>query len=279
MSGGSDMKLQYGNFFKTKIFTAVYLLFFITSLNCYASFCRCTPEYYEPVRIFAAPQIARLELTIQGLAIYRGVFKGGSAGFEYKPFCDFYFGAFAEWMMGHCDSEMDMSRYIHDLDGQLRLGYNFPMWNLYKLTFTPFLGLGYEQLAHHIRPDLVLNSEKFRYEHYYFPYGLLIDLRVTKHFGFGFVGEYTTTINQNLTTPYIQGIKFQLARRAGYLVEVPFHLYLGSQKSKMEISIIPYLKGVVDGTLLASLPNDAAITLPKQTYKFWGLRLAVGAVF
>lgn len=251
---------------------------FLTS-NAYGFFCRCVPPDYTDFRVFVAPQIARLKFQVNNFAVYRGVFEGGSAGFEYKPFCYFYCGVFTEWMMGDCDSEMRMSRYMHDFDSQIRIGYNFPMWNFYKLTFTPFFGLGYIQMIQHIRPDLVLNSEKFKYYNYYLPFGILVDFRITHHFGFGFVVEKKPAINQKLKTPYIQGAKFELNRElGGYLLEVPFNLYFGS-KAKAEISLIPYLKREVDGALKASLPDGATITLPKQDYKFWGLRLAIGATF
>lgn len=282
MNGAYDMKSRYG---KTLICRIVKNFWFMTLLGCfltshaYGFFCRCVPSGYTDFRIFVAPQVARLKFNVNDLAVYRGVFTGGSAGFEYRPFCDFYFGAFAEWMMGDCDSEMQMSRYIHDLDGQCRLGYSFPMWNFYKLTFTPFLGLGYIQVTQHIRPDLVLPSEKFRYVNYYFPYGILIDFKITHHFGFGFVLESKLSVNQRLKTPYIQGAKFKLDRESGYLLEAPFNLYLGGSKAKAEVSIIPYIKREVDGRLNASLPDGAVLTLPKQSYKYWGLRLAIGATF
>lgn len=282
MSGASDMKLRYGEPLKAKsiIYRGLSVLMLMgVSAQAQASFCRCVPQDWEDFRIFVAPQLERVKLTLEDFAIYRGVLKGGSFGFEYKPFCDFYCGVFAEWMMGDCNSAQEMSRYLHDIDGQVRLGYNFPMWNLYKLTFTPFLGLGYEQIIHHIRPDLVLTSEKFRYEHYYFPFGLLVDLRVTHHFGLGVVAERTISISQRLKTPYIQGVKFQLSNKDGYLIEFPFHLYFGSQQAKAQISLIPYLKRVVDGKLYAALPDGATLTLPEQTYTFWGLRLALGAAF
>jgi hypothetical protein len=282
MNGAFGMKLQYGKRMKAKflIHLGLFTAFFNLCIsNVHASFCRCKPENWEDFRIFVAPQIARLKLTIKDFAIYRGVFKGGSAQFEYKPFCDFYCGVFAEWMMGSCDSKKEMSRYIHDIDAQVRLGYNFPMWNFYKLTFTPFFGLGYEELIHHIRPDLVLTSEKFHYQHYYLPYGAVVEFRLSRTFGVGLVGENTRTIDQELKTPYIQGIKFKLHGERGYLIQFPFDLYFGEGEAKAQISIIPYLKSVVDGRLAASLPDGATLTLPKQTYRFWGLRLAIGAVF
>lgn len=278
------MKRQYGEALNIKITHLKSFLFasFVSCIltsNVYGSFCRCTPPDYTDFHVFIAPQIARLKFGIDGFATFRGVFTGGSAAFEYKPFCDFYCGVFAEWMMGACNSEMEMSRYMHDLNGEIRIGYNFPMWNYYKLTFTPFFGLGYIQMIQHFRPDLVLPSEKFKYYNYYLPFGILVDFRVTRHFGFGFVVEKRPTINQKLHTPYIQGVKFDLERQIGaYLLEVPFKLYFGS-KSKAEINLIPYLKREVDGALKASLPDGATLVLPKEDYKFWGLRLTLGATF
>lgn len=274
------MKLQYGRLLQSmRLAFAICMLFLTSGKVLGASFCRCTPEEWETYRIYVAPQIERVKLTLKDFAIYRGVLKGGSAGFEYKPFCDFYCGVFAEWMMGSCSSEMDMSRYLHDLNGKFRLGYTFPMWNLYKLTFTPFFGLGYEQLIHHIRPDLVLNSEKFRYEHYYFPFGLLVDLRVSSLFGIGIVAERDKSINQKLKTPYIQDVKFTLHNESGYLIEFPFNFYFGSRTLRGGCSFTPYLKRVVDGALHARLPDTATLALPDQKYTFWGLKLEFGSVF
>jgi hypothetical protein len=241
-------------------------------------FCGCIPKDYQDFRVFVAPQIARLQLKIDHMGIYRGVMKGGSAGVEYKPFCNFYTGLFAEWMMGPVYSPNSMSRYIHDFDTQARLGYNVPMWNFYKLTFTPFFGLGYIQEIHHIRPDLVLDSLRFRYKNYYLPYGALVDFSITKHFAFGFVVEKRICIVERLDTPYVEKVEFLLNQKSDYLFEVPFFLKFGEQ-SKFEMSLIPYLKREVDGKLEATLPDGAAIGLPMQDYRYWGFRLGLGAVF
>lgn len=261
-----------------KIKSLFFISLLLISKVLQASFCGCIPKNYQDYRVYVAPQIARLKFTIDKLAAYRGVFKGGSFGVEYKPFCSFYSGAFLEWMMGDCSSSMKMSRYIHDIDGQVRFGYNFPMWNYYKLTFTPFLGLGFIEAIHHIRPDGVLPSEKFRYYNYYLPFGCIAEFRLTKHFGFGVMIEKKKCINQRLKTPYIEGIKFALNQNSGYLLEVPFYIRAGN-KVKFEMSIIPYLKREVDGRLHAKLPDDATLFLPKQEYKYWGMRLGFGALF
>jgi hypothetical protein len=153
------------------------------------------------------------------------------------------------------------------------------MWNYYRLTFTPFFGLGYIQMIQHFRPDLVIPSLMFKYYNYYLPFGILVDLKVTRHFSFGFVVEKRPIINQKLQTPYIRGVKFDLERLIGaYLLEVPFKLFFGL-KSRWELDIIPYLKREVDGALNATLPDGASLTLPRDNYKFWGVRLAVGATF
>lgn len=228
--------------------------------------------------MFVAPQLARVKLRIDKFAVFRGVMEGGSASFEYRPFCSFYAGAFCEWMMGDCSSKMSMSRYLHDLDGQIRGGYSFPMWNYYNLTFTPFFGLGYIDMVHHIRPDESVSSLKFIYGNYYLPFGVIVNFQLTKHFAFGFLVEKRKTINQRLRTPYIQNVKFSLENNWGYLLEVPFLLRFG-QKAKFELSIIPYLKREVDGELEAMLPNQAFLTMPSQDYRFWGMRVGLGAKF
>ena len=244
----------------------------------FSSFCRCQPKDYQDFRLYVAPQVARVKLRIEKFSVFRGVMEGGSINFEYRPFCNFYAGAFAEWMMGDCSSAMGMSRYLHDLDGQVRGGYSFPMWNYYNLTFTPFFGLGYIEMVHHIRPDASVGSFKFNYGNYYLPFGVIIDFKLTKHFAFGFLAEKRKTINQRLRTPYIQGARFALDNAWGYLLEVPFMLRFG-QKAKFELSLIPYLKREVDGSLNAKLPNESILTMPSQDYRFWGLRLGFGARF
>ena len=255
------------------------LVFFcLLHLKLEAFFCGCIPKDYQDFRVFAAPQIARLNLKINHLGVYRGVMTGGSFGVEYKPFCNFYSGVFAEWMMGPVYSPSSMSRYIHDFDTQARLGYNVPMWNFYKLTFTPFLGLGYIQEIHHVRPDLVLDSLRLRYTNYYLPYGALVDFSITKHFAFGFVIEKRICIVERLNTPYIEKVEFLLDQKSGYLFEVPFFLKFG-KAAKFQLSLIPYLKREVDGKLEARLPDGAALSLPMQDYRYWGFRLGLGVVF
>jgi len=274
------MKSQSGKSFYGKRFVLIGCMALTLFSEAWgSSFCRCEPEEWETFRAYVAPQIERIKLTIEDFAIYRGVLKGGSVGFEYKPFCDFYCGVFGEWMMGSCNSEEEMSRYLHDINGKFRFGYTFPMWNLYKLTFTPFFGLGFEQIIHHIRSDLVLTSEKFRYDHYYLPFGLLVDLRISPLFGIGVVAERDKSINQKLKTPYIQGIKFTLRNESGYLIEFPFNFYIGSNRLKGGISFVPYLRHVVDGRLHARLPDTATLTMPEQKYTFWGLKGVMGVVF
>ena len=249
---------------------------YLSSLE--AFFCSCIPKDHPDFRVFVAPQVARLKLSIEKFAIYRGVVKGASAGIEYKPYCSFYGGIFAEWMMGPTSSQMQMSRYIHDFDTEARLGYNIPMWNFYSLTFTPYFGIGYIQEVHHIRPDNVLSSLIFRYSNYYLPYGCIIDFYITKHFAFGFVVEKKKCIQEYMKSPFLQGIEFILNQRSGYLFEVPVFLKFGNAV-KFEISIVPYIKREIDGMLNASLPDGATFSLPKQDYRYWGMRLGVGAVF
>lgn len=266
----------------------------ITALKCFLAlgclktvslhamyFCNCSPADYTDFRVYVAPQVARIKFQVESLAIYRGVFHGGSFGLEYRPFCSFYGGFFADWMMGDCDSEMRMSRYIHDLDGQVRFGYSLPMWNFYKMTMTAFSGLGYSQVIQYLRQDLVITGEKYHYYNYYIPLGAIIDFRINPSFGFGFLIEWKPTINERLKTPYLQGVRFDLKREAGYLLETPFRFYIGpkGKKAKAEINLVPYLTMAVDGALKAALPNGAILTLPRQDYKYWGLRLSVGSTF
>ncbi len=235
-------------------------------------------SYTNDYKVYVAPQLARLKFQVENFAIYRGVFKGGSAGVEYRPLFWFYGGAFCEYMMGSCDSADHMSRYMHDVDGHFRFGYTFPMWNFHRLTFTLFSGLGYNQITQQLRADLVIQSEKFRYYNYYIPCGTVVDLRVTDTFGFGYVIMWRPSINERLDTEFIDGARFDLRKKAGYLFEAPFNLFFGDQAKAM-ISIVPYLKRSVDGRLKAGLPSGAKLTLPKQDYKYWGLKLEVGATF
>lgn len=258
---------------------SLYLPLFILAINnLQASFCKCVPKDYLPVRVFAAPQICRLKFQIDQFATYRGVLKGGSVGVDYRPFCYVYGGLFAEWMMGDCSSQNEMSRYIHDIDAQVRIGYSFPMWNFYKLSFTPFSGIGYLQNVQYLKADTVISSEHFMYSNYYLPVGIISELRVTHTFSFGFLLEWKPSLSDHLKTSYLENVRFSLKRKAGYLLEFPFNLYFGS-RAKAQIGIVPYLKREVDGELLAVLPNGASLALPKQSYKYWGLRLTLGAAF
>ncbi|MBM3191075.1 MAG: hypothetical protein FJZ63_00275 [Chlamydiae bacterium] len=277
------MKWLYGDRVNRIIFkvAAPFILFWIFLPGGLQAtyFCGCTPKNYQDFRIYVAPQIARLKFQVQSLAIYRGVFHGGSFGLEYRPFCSFYGGFFADWMMGDCDSEMSMSRYIHDIDGQARFGYSLPMWNFYKMTITAFSGLGYSQVVQYLRQDLVIEGEKYHYYNYYVPVGSIIDFRINRGFGFGFLFEWKITLNEMLKTPYLQGVRFNLKRKNGYQLEVPFRFFLGAKTTQAEIDLVPYLTYKVDGALHAKLPNEASLDLPKQDYKFWGLRLNLGVAF
>lgn len=262
---------------KTLAFTA---LFLSISLCCSMSFAK-TSSYQPqpPFRINIAPQIARLKFQVNDFAIFRGVTGGGSLLFDYIKSFSFYGGAYAEWMMGAVDSRDQMSRYIHDVDGQARIGYTLPMWNFPLLTFTPYSGLGYEFIIQHIRPDLVLPSLKFEYSHYYIPVGMIINFNVLKYFNFGASGQWRPDISAKMRSPYIEGLAFSMQREPGYILELPMQFFISGKKAKAEISFIPYIKRVVDGLVSSSLPLGGTLTMPEQDYKYWGLRLVLGARF
>ena len=95
-------------------------------------------NYTSDFNLYLAPEISRLKFQVENFAIYRGVFKGVSAGVEYRPLFWFYGGAFGRYALGPCSSTQKMSRYMHDVDGHFRFGYTFPMWNYHRLTFTLF---------------------------------------------------------------------------------------------------------------------------------------------
>ncbi len=232
-----------------------------------------------PFRAYIAPQIARLKFQIVDFAVFRGVVGGGSAAFEYRPVHDFYGGVTAEWMIGSVSSRDKMSRSIHDLDGQFRIGYTLSMWRFAPLTFTPYAGIGYEYIVQNFRSDLVLPSLKFRYYHYYIPVGMIINFNLLSYFNFGIAGQWRPDINARMKTPYIEGLHFDLKKEAGYIVELPFQFLFGNEKVKGEFSLIPYLKREVDGKLRSSLPSGAIVRLAEQDYKYWGLRVLLGARF
>lgn len=279
------MKLLFGRSMKHSI--SCKFIFFLASLAFMLSIEHAHGFMYRPkhfksytndYKVYIAPQISRLKFQIENFAIYRGVSKGISAGIEYRPVFWFYGGLFADYVMGPCASENKMSRYMHDVDGQFRFGYTFPMWNFHRLTLTLFSGLGYNQITQQLHADLVISSEKFRYYNYYIPTGTVIDIRVSDVFGFGYVLYWRPSINERLDTQYINGARFDLRRKAGYCFEAPFNFFFG-EKAKFLLSLVPYLKRSVDGRMFARLPNQATIGLPKQDYKYWGIKLALSATF
>lgn len=266
---------------KNNSFILIFFFFFIIAFSmnfsCFAA--KNSSKIEFPFRLNVAPQIARLKFQIKDFAVYRGVMSGGSALFDYRQVFRFYGGASAQWMMGSVNSVNAMSRYIHDLDGQVRIGYTLPMWNFPILTFTPYSGIGYEYIIQHIRPDLVLPSLKFRYYHYYIPVGMIINFNILRYFNFGISGQWRPDINARMKTPYIEGLQFDIKKQAGYIVELPFQFLFGGKKAQGEISLVPYLEREVDGRLKSTLPSGGIVTLPEQDYKYWGLRLVVGARF
>ena len=75
----------------------------------------------------------------------------------------------------------------------------------------------------------MIASEKFRYYNFYIPCGTVVDLRITKSFSFGYVIMWRPSINERLDTEYINGLRFDLRKKAGYLFEAPFNFYFGNQ--------------------------------------------------
>lgn len=262
--------------FQSNYFLWAVLLF--TMINSFGNEKKTKPSQ-KPFRAFVAPQIARLKFQIDDFAIFRGVVGGGSAAFEYRPVHNFYGALAGEWMMGSVSSRQNMSRYIHDADGQVRLGYTISMWRFSSLTMTPYFGIGYEYIVQNFRSDEVLSDLKFRYYHYYIPVGMIINFNLLSYFNFGIAGQWRPDINARMKTPYIQGLHFDLKKEAGYIVELPFQFLFGKNKVKGEISLVPYLKREVDGRLKASLPSGAYIGLAEQDYKYWGLRFIFGVRF
>ncbi len=233
-----------------------------------------------PFRINVAPQVARLKFHINDFANFRGVTSGASALFDYRKAFDFYGGVAAEWMMGSIDARNSMSRSIHDFDSQIRIGYTLSIWRFPTLTLTPYSGMGFEYISQHLRSDPAISSLQYRYYHYYIPVGMIINFNVLEYFNFGIAGQWRPDINARLKTSLLNGLQFRLKRQAGYIVELPFQFLIKCRNNmKGEISFIPYLKREVDGELNAQLPSRAYLNLPEQSYKFWGLRLALGLRF
>jgi len=219
-------------------------------------------------------------MKVETIGSFRGTMVGGYGSFEYRP-CDwFYSGASMSWLLGNTTAQQQMDRYIHDLDSKMRVGYTMQLLFWRWALITPFIGLGYDYTVQHFRPDLVINSLKYRWYKYYIPMGMLLEMTVSKNFNFGLNIEWDPQLSSRVKIDGVPGVKWNLARKSGYMVEVPIQGNFSKRNViHYSVGLVPFLKWNVDGRLDARFVTGGEYHLPEQTYKYWGIRVQFGALF
>lgn len=223
----------------------------------------------------------------------QGSLGGAQALYEYRPANRFYGGAKLSWKQGGTDGS-DAKRSLLYIDTQERLGYTFS-WKANDYRLSLFSGLGYHYLQQDVTP-LNLSSDSFngsffppyltsavdttlKYHEFYIPVGAVADFNVNS---FTSVGIYFTWMPQVL--PMVDIIPLGNAywalthQLANFLVEVPLTFFLKGCQRWM-FTVKPTYEYWQDGASKATTSTGIPLSLPGNTYQFFGVDLNFSYIF
>jgi hypothetical protein len=199
-----------------------------------------------------------------------GTMGGVVAGYEYKRIRHLYAAIRGFYGQGKLDNALSY-RYIHELDAQTRLGFNYMALQGPNVVVSFYTGFGFT-FKNQFLDNLGPSTFKLRYYKYYIPVGLLLDLRVTDCFYFRFDFTWVPDVDPTVESSNFSKIRCELKHKQNFRVELPLVFLFGCKK-QWEINLVPFWRRDKDGRTKKAAICDEFMMLPEQVYSYWGATL------
>jgi hypothetical protein len=208
---------------------------------------------------------------------FSGNMGGAQTSYEYKRPNFLYGGITFDWRYGSLDAS-NGSRKLNDIDVQERLGYTLQL-SKHRVSLIFFTGFGFRQLRHTVDVS-GMSSDKFYYNHFYIPVGVLSRMEWGSWFSLGFDLIWMAQMYPTVTIESIDDARFTITRKfTNVIAELPLIFHLDTYVKNLSISLIPQFELWQDGPTAATSPGGIPLGLPENTYIFWGGELNVTYAF
>lgn len=251
-------------------------MIFLSALSLHAQEKKSAQAEEKPhSRIYLGPEVAHLHLQIwetNHLAVpgaqqnvkVNGVLGGGVLAYEFKSFRALYAGVFGTALTGSVSGDGVPSTNVTDIEGEVRIGYNYQALQGRKWMVSPYFGFSFNYISQ--KPDF---SPSFRYFTYVIPVGFVLDWSPKDWISIEFHFQWRPQVDSTVRVGSIPGARFVLHKKnAQFLVEMPFLFHLG-KKRNWEIGITPFWERKKSGTSRRTI-GCIALGLPKQSYTYAG---------
>lgn len=169
-------------------------------------------------------------------------------------------------------------RSFRDINVHERIGYTFELCNPDNLI-TPFVGFGYRQFKHDLRPN-GMSRLTLIYNEFYVPLGVLSQFKVMSYLSIGLSVTWMPQVFSTVKINPLGGAQWILQKRVkNAFVELPFRFLLDKYAKNLSIIASPSFEVWQDGASTARVLSGTALALPQNTYIFWGANLELRYAF
>ncbi|MBY0530157.1 MAG: hypothetical protein K2P51_08240, partial [Rhabdochlamydiaceae bacterium] len=223
-----------------------------------------------PSRFQVGGNYAHVGLKPHGSANFEGDLGGILGLYDYRPMDNFYGGARVTWLEGNTDGSSGRRSLLY-IDVQERFGYTFASREQ-NVSFTLFSGLGFRHIAQHLHPKQG-SSIKFRYNEFYIPVGFLTDFVASSWFTWGVNFTWMPQVFPTVQIVPLKGTNWSLTDQlSNFYVEMPFDFTLTKDK-RFHLIINPFYEHWKDGHSTARASNGVSLSLPGNSYDFYGANI------
>lgn len=194
---------------------------------------------------------------------------GGLQGeFEYQKANSFYGSGQFAWRYGHVHAS-NGKRCFQDIRVQEGLGYTLEVFNPGNLL-TFFSGFGYRQFKHDV--DLKgMKSVTLRYNDFYVPVGILGEFKVVDYLSLGGSLTWMPQVFTSVKVDPLGGTRWITKREVkNFLAEFDCIFHLDCCVKNLSIGVSPFFEFWQDGSTSAKASSGASLSLPGNSYVFWG---------
>jgi len=208
-----------------------------------------------------------LQMKPRGSPTFHGNLGGPDGRYEFRPMNNFYAGAEFNWKQGITRRE-GAKRFLLYFDAQEKLGYTLPLKkHSYKTTL--FTGFGYRYMGHKLTKPGV-ESERFNYNEFYVPVGVISDRAVASFLNAGIRFTWMPQVFSTVGIDALKGLKLSLKNSiTNFSAEIPFTFNLTKDKT-CQLSLIPFYQYWRDGHSTAKSTICSSLRIPGNTYNFYG---------
>jgi hypothetical protein len=223
-----------------------------------------------PSRFQVGGNYAHVGLKPHGSANFEGDLGGILGLYDYRPMDNFYGGARVTWLEGNTHGSSGKRSLLY-IDVQERFGYTFASRDQ-NMSLTLFSGLGFRHIGQHLHPKNG-SSIKFRYNEFYIPVGFLTDFSANSWFTWGLNFTWMPQVFPSVQIDPLKGTNWSLTDQiSNFYVEMPFDFALTKSK-RFHLIISPFYEHWKDGHSTARASNGVSLSLPGNSYDFYGANI------